>query len=64
MEESDSTSGRRHGMWTELVNTGREELSYVREADIALLPHSLVLLRYGRERRLTPGVTATEERLA
>jgi glycogen operon protein len=55
MEESEATGGRRRGMWTELVNTGREELTYVREADIALPPHSLVLLRYGRERRLTVG---------
>ncbi|HYD54325.1 MAG TPA: glycogen debranching protein GlgX, partial [Gemmatimonadaceae bacterium] len=52
MEDTDQTSGRRRGMWGELVNTGREELTYIREADVALVPHSLVLLRYGRERRL------------
>ncbi len=40
------------GMWAELVNTARPELSVFDEACVRLLPNSLVLLRYGRDRRL------------
>jgi isoamylase len=40
------------GVWAELVNTAREELTLVTDDYVHLLPHSLVLLRYGRDRRL------------
>jgi isoamylase len=40
------------GIWAELVNTAREELTLLKEDCIQLLPYSLVLLRYGRDRRL------------
>jgi hypothetical protein len=39
-------------MWSELANTARDELWHIREGWIGLAPHSLVLLRYGRERRI------------
>jgi glycogen operon protein len=39
------------GVWSELVNTAREEI-LPKEGTVELLPSSLVLLRYGRERRL------------
>jgi glycogen operon protein len=40
------------GVWAELVNTARQELTLVTDSCVKLLPHSLVLLRYGRDRRL------------
>jgi isoamylase len=40
------------GMWAELVNTARQELTLLDEGCVRLLPYSLVLLRYGRDRRL------------
>ena len=40
------------GMWAELVNTARQELTLLEDDCVRLLPHSLVLLRYGRDRRL------------
>jgi glycogen operon protein len=40
------------GMWAELVNTARQELTLLENDCVRLLPHSLVLLRYGRDRRL------------
>jgi len=40
------------GMWAELVNTARPELTLLKEPCVRLLPFSLVLLRYGRDRRL------------
>jgi len=40
------------GIWAELVNTAREELTLMKENCVQLLPYSLVLLRYGRDRRL------------
>jgi glycogen operon protein len=43
---------RRGGTWTELVNTGREDLWEIRAGWIGLAPFSLVLLRFGRERRV------------
>jgi glycogen operon protein len=47
------TGGRRFGMWSELVNTAREDLWHIREGWVGLAPHSLVLLRYGRDRRIS-----------
>jgi pullulanase/glycogen debranching enzyme len=40
------------GIWAELVNTARQELTLLKENCVRLLPHSFVLLRYGRDRRL------------
>jgi len=40
------------GMWAEQVNTARQELTLLTETCVRLLPNSLVLLRYGRDRRL------------
>ena len=40
------------GIWAELVNTARKELTLLTENCVRLLPYSLVLLRYGRDRRL------------
>jgi isoamylase len=40
------------GIWAELVNTAREELTLLTEPCVRLLANSLVLLRYGRDRRL------------
>jgi glycogen operon protein len=41
------------GMWAELVNTARDDMWHINEGWVGLAPHSLVLLRYGRERRIT-----------
>jgi isoamylase len=40
------------GIWAELVNTARQELTLLPETCVRMLPNSLVLLRYGRDRRL------------
>jgi isoamylase len=40
------------GIWAELLNTARPELTLLNENCVRLLPYSFVLLRYGRERRL------------
>jgi len=40
------------GMWAELVNTARPELTLLNEDCVRLLPCSLVLMRYGRDRRM------------
>ncbi|HJQ20623.1 MAG TPA: glycogen debranching protein GlgX [Gemmatimonadaceae bacterium] len=40
------------GIWAELVNTARQELTLLKDDCVQLLPYSLVLLRYGRDRRL------------
>jgi isoamylase len=40
------------GIWAELVNTARAELTVMTDDCVQLLPYSLVLLRYGRDRRL------------
>ena len=40
------------GIWGELVNTARQELTLLTENCVHLLPNSFVLLRYGRDRRL------------
>ena len=40
------------GIWAELLNTARKELTLLTENCVQLLPYSLVLMRYGRDRRL------------
>jgi glycogen operon protein len=46
------------GMWAELVNTARQELTVLMPECVQLLPYSLVLLRYGRDRRLAVSPTS------
>jgi glycogen operon protein len=41
-------------VWTMLVNTARPDLKVVDEEALPLVPYSLVLLRFGSDRRLTP----------
>ena len=40
------------GMWAELVNTARRDLWHIKDGSVDLLPYSLVLMRFGRDRRL------------
>jgi glycogen operon protein len=40
------------GIWAELLNTARKELTLLTENCVRLLPYSVVLMRYGRDRRL------------
>ena len=40
------------GIWAELVNTARQELTLLKEECVRLLPFCFVLLRYGRDRRM------------
>jgi glycogen operon protein len=49
----DEGNGQRRDatMWTELVNTARDDLWHIRDGWLGVAPHSLVLLRHGRERR-------------
>jgi isoamylase len=49
--------GRRSGVWTMLVDTAHREVKVVTQGCITLSAYSLVLLRFGRERRLA---TSTE----
>ncbi|HVE79060.1 MAG TPA: hypothetical protein VNA89_09380, partial [Gemmatimonadaceae bacterium] len=44
---------RRRSMWSVLVDTAREEVPSVEGGQVALSPYSVVLLRFGRERRLS-----------
>jgi len=46
------------GMWAELVNTARSELTVLESPGVHLLPYSLVLLRHGRDRRLAVSPTS------
>jgi isoamylase len=50
------------GIWAELLNTARKELTLLTENCVQLLPYSVVLLRYGRDRRLA--LDPREERRA
>jgi glycogen operon protein len=49
-----SNGDRRRSMWTVLVDTARDEVQSVEGGQVGLAPYSVVLLRYGRERRLSP----------
>jgi glycogen operon protein len=62
--ELGDTGGRRVGMWSELVNTAREELWHIHEGWVGLAPNSLVLLRYGRDRRVSFAGGATAANVA
>jgi isoamylase len=44
---------RRANVWTVLVDTARDDLRLTEAGMHSLSPYSLVLLRHGRERRLT-----------
>jgi len=52
------------GIWAELANTARADLWRVKGGVVELAPYSLVLLRYGRDRRLALEPPARDERLA
>jgi len=41
------------GIWTELVDTARRELHVVSTGCVEVAPNSLVMLRYGENRRMT-----------
>jgi len=43
------------------VNTARMELTVLEETCVRLLPHSLVLLRYGRDRRMAVEATTRSQ---
>ncbi|HTI63866.1 MAG TPA: hypothetical protein VL524_10140, partial [Gemmatimonadaceae bacterium] len=48
------------GIWAELVDTAERDLRVISSSEIDLAPSSLVLLRYGANRRMTdtdPAVT-------
>jgi isoamylase len=44
------------GMWVEVVDTADQKTRVMNQGSVKLEPHSLVLLRFGTERRLTPDV--------
>ena len=50
--DADRGGARAGNMWSEMVNTAREELWHIRDGWLGLAPYSLVLLRHGRERRI------------
>jgi hypothetical protein len=56
--DADGSEGgdRRQGVWTTLVDTTRRELRAVEAGPVTLAPYSLLLLRFGRERRLAQPV--------
>ena len=43
---------RRNGMWSTMIDTARSSPGPVRDNSVVLMPYSLILLRFGRERRL------------
>ena len=53
------------GLWAELADTGRPDMRIIQGRTVHLAPHSMALLRFGAERRLTlemPAETAEEHR--
>jgi glycogen operon protein len=52
------------GMWAELIDTRRDELRMVSAGWVGMAPHSLVLLRFGRDRRLVTEAPSREEIIA
>jgi hypothetical protein len=62
---NDENGGRRGAaMWSEQINTAREDLWQLRDGWTGLAPYSLVLLRHGRERRTTMAGGATAANVA
>ena len=64
--DAEQTGGRREsrGMWSELVNTERDEAAHILDGWVGVAPYSLVLLRYGRERRIAFAGGATAANVA
>jgi glycogen operon protein len=52
------------GIWAELVNTARTDLWHVKDGAVELQPHSLVLLRFGRDRRMAVEPPSRQEIVA
>ena len=52
------------GMWAELIDTRRDELRMIGAGWVGMAPHSLVLLRFGRDRRLVTEAPSREEIIA
>ena len=48
---ADGEADRRQGVWSQLVNTAGDNPSHLSSESVTVLGHSLVLLRFGRERR-------------
>ena len=46
------------GIWAELINTARSELTLLEPPSVDMLPYSLVLLRFGRDRRTAVNPTS------
>jgi len=57
------TADRRTGMWMVLVDTARSDARMITDGTCKLAAYSLVLLRFGRERRLGLGATAGDVEL-
>jgi len=49
------------GLWAEIVETAGGHLRMIEEGCVKLAPHSLVLLRFGRDRRLVVDTPSREE---
>jgi isoamylase len=52
-ENRDVDADRRAGVWTTLIDTARYEPRRIADARVDLAPYSMLLLRFGRERRLS-----------
>jgi glycogen operon protein len=52
------------GVWAELVETAAEQLRMIEGGCVKLAPHSLVLLRFGPDRRLVVEPPSREEIVA
>jgi glycogen operon protein len=49
---ANESADRRQGVWTTVVDTTSRDLRSVEAGPVTLAPYSLLLLRFGRERRL------------
>ncbi|MGQ0713943.1 MAG: glycogen debranching protein GlgX [Gemmatimonadaceae bacterium] len=52
------------GMWAELIDTRRDELRMIGAGWVGMAPHSLILLRFGRDRRLVTEAPSREDIIA
>jgi isoamylase len=52
------------GIWAELIDTRRDELRIIDAGWVGMAPHSFVLLRFGRDRRLVTQAPSREEIIA
>jgi glycogen operon protein len=63
-DEGNGNARRNSGMWSELINTAREDLWHIRDGWLGVAPNSVVLLRHGRERRMALAGGATAANVA